>query len=57
MWSLHIKNINNMNLTDRQKDIIVNYLFSIKGQTQKIPKDFVVMSEEVDEIISLLQGK
>jgi len=46
-----------MNLTDRQKDIIVNYLLSIKGQAELIPNNFVVMRQEVDEIISLLQGK
>jgi hypothetical protein len=46
-----------MDLTDRQKEIIVGYLFSIKGEKEKIPKDFVVMRQEVDEIISLLQGK
>ena len=47
--------MNNIGLTDRQKDIIVNYLLSIKGQGEKIPADFVVMRQEVDEIISLLK--
>ena len=47
--------MNNIGLTDRQKDIIVNYLLSIKGQGQHIPADFVVMRQEVDEIISLLK--
>ena len=46
-----------MNLTDRQKDIIVNYLLSIKGQAKLIPNNFVVMRQEVDEIISLLQER
>jgi hypothetical protein len=46
-----------MNLTDRQKDIIVNYLLSIKGQAKLIPSNFVVMRQEVDEIISLLQER
>jgi hypothetical protein len=45
-----------MDLTQRQKDIIVNYLFSIRGEKEKIPKNFVVMREEIDQIISLLQG-
>ena len=44
-----------MNFTQRQKDIIVNYLFSIKGHSNLIPIDFVVMREEVDEIIRLLR--
>jgi hypothetical protein len=45
-----------MNFTDRQKEIIVNYLLSIKGETKSIPRNFVVMREEVDEIINLLKG-
>jgi hypothetical protein len=48
---------NNMNLTDRQKEIIINYLLSIKGEAKSIPRNFVVMRTEVDEIISLLRAK
>lgn len=44
-----------MNLTDRQKEIIVNYLLSIKGDAKLIPSNFVVMREEMDEIINLLK--
>lgn len=46
-----------MNLTERQKYIIINYLLSVGGEARLIPKDFVVMRQEVDEIISILQGK
>jgi hypothetical protein len=46
-----------MNLTDRQKEIIINYLLSIKGEAKSIPRNFVVMRTEVDEIINLLRAK
>ena len=52
-----LEKISNMTLTDRQKEIIVNYLLSVGGQARLIPKNSVVMRQEVDEIISILKEK
>lgn len=46
-----------MTLTDRQKEIIVNYLLSVRGEARLIPKNFVVMRQEIDEIMSILREK
>lgn len=46
-----------MNLTERQRFIIINYLLSVGGEARLIPQDFVVMRQEVDEIISILKEK
>jgi hypothetical protein len=44
-----------MEFTERQKEIITNYLYSIKGEKDKITPRFVAMREEVDEILEILK--
>lgn len=46
-----------MNLTERQKEIIVNYLLSITGRTKEMAENFVVMREEIQAIIDIMRSK
>ena len=52
-----LESINSMELTDRQKEIVINYLYSVRGEKDKITPRFVVMREELDQIINILKAK